>query len=586
MKAYVSLWSADLLAVGAAVDLIAEEADGLHIDVFDGHNVPDLLFGPDFVTALRAHTDALIDVHLNVDDPDLWAKHFAEAGADMITVQPRACPDVRATLNVIASAAVRPAVALEVGDPVESVFDLLEDVDRVLVMGTRLGVKGLDLDPAATERVAMLARGCSAELAAPGDRGRRRHPPHYRLRARDRRCRRRGARLAGLRRRRPCGRDRVDSRPTTRGARRMNALGREPLVIGIDLGGTKLAGALVDAGGTLDGHTRWPRPLRDYDDTVEAITAMVDGLRARAAETGRTVSAVGIAAAAFLDADRERVLQAANLGWRDRPLRADVGERVALPVVLQNDADAAAWGEYRHGAGAGARSLLLVTVGTGVGGGAIIDGHLLTGGSGLGGEIGHLIVQDGGLSCVCGARGCLEMYASGRALVRIARTRAEDDPDAAHLLLALADGDPDRLDGQLIVAAARRGDLVARDAINEIGHWLGRGLAQVTTLLDPALILVGGGVAAADELLLTPTRSAYAEALTTRSVRRAAPIRLAALPAAAGIIGAAAQARAAAIGPTTANERPCASSSPAVAGTPGPRRDGAVLTARLLPAPR
>ncbi len=156
MRAYVSLWSADPLAIGDAVRLIENEADGLHIDVFDGHNVRDLLFGPDFVAALRAHTDALLDVHLNVDDPDHWADRFIDVGADMITVQSSACPDVRASLRRIAAAGARPGLGLEVGDATELAEELMEDIDRVLVMGTELGVKGLGLDPGTAPRVRRL----------------------------------------------------------------------------------------------------------------------------------------------------------------------------------------------------------------------------------------------------------------------------------------------------------------------------------------------------------------------------------------------------------------------------------------------
>jgi glucokinase len=316
------------------------------------------------------------------------------------------------------------------------------------------------------------------------------------------------------------------------------------LVVGVDLGGTKLTGALVDADGTLEGLTRWPRPVREYGETIDALSAIVDGLRARAAELGRPVTALGMAVAAWLDAERSGVLQAANLGWRDRPLRADVSRRVGLPVVLVNDGDAAAWGEYRFGAGAEARSLLLVTIGTGVGGGVVIDGRPLTGGSGLGGELGHLAVQADGLPCACGARGCLEMYASATALVRRARECARAEPGAAELLLRLAGGDADRIDGPVVVTAARGGDRVATEALEQIGRWLGRGLAQATAVVDPTLILVGGGLAAAGELLLAPARSAYADALPAQSVRREAPIRLAALGAAAGLVGVAERARA------------------------------------------
>jgi len=153
MRAYVSLWSADLLAVGAAVDLVEREADGFHLDVFDGHNVRDLLFGPDFVAALRARTDAVLDVHLNVEEPDYWARRFAEAGADMVTVQAVPCADVRATLRAIAALGVRPGLGLEVTDEPALAIELMEEVDRVLVMGTEIGVKGLGLDEHACARV-------------------------------------------------------------------------------------------------------------------------------------------------------------------------------------------------------------------------------------------------------------------------------------------------------------------------------------------------------------------------------------------------------------------------------------------------
>lgn len=158
MRAYVSLWSADLLALGNAVQLVERQADGFHLDVFDGRNVRDLLFGPDVVAALRARTGALLDVHLNVEEPDYWARRFAEAGADMVTVQSAPCADVRATLRRIAALGARPGLGLEVDEPVEHAVGLLEEVDRVLVMGTAIGVKGLGLDARACERVAELRR--------------------------------------------------------------------------------------------------------------------------------------------------------------------------------------------------------------------------------------------------------------------------------------------------------------------------------------------------------------------------------------------------------------------------------------------
>jgi ribulose-phosphate 3-epimerase len=153
MKAYVSLWSADQLALGAAVDLLGDVVDGFHLDVFDGHNVRDLLFGPAHVAALRQRTAAVLDVHLNVTDPDYWVDRFAEAGADMITVQSGPCPDVGATLARIRDHGCRASLGLEVHEPVSQAVPFLPDVDRLLLMGTVIGVKGYDQDPGTAGRV-------------------------------------------------------------------------------------------------------------------------------------------------------------------------------------------------------------------------------------------------------------------------------------------------------------------------------------------------------------------------------------------------------------------------------------------------
>ncbi|SDS43887.1 ribulose-phosphate 3-epimerase [Actinopolymorpha singaporensis] len=153
MEAYVSLWSADLLDLRAAVDGLAEVADGFHLDVFDGHAVPDLLFGPDLVAALRARTDALLDVHLMVAHPDDWIDRFADAGAELITVHAGACPDVRTTLRTIRSRGVRAGLGLETHEATGHAVAHFDDADRVLVMGTVVGVKGCEQDPATAARV-------------------------------------------------------------------------------------------------------------------------------------------------------------------------------------------------------------------------------------------------------------------------------------------------------------------------------------------------------------------------------------------------------------------------------------------------
>ena len=157
LRAYVSLWSADLLALGDAVDLVADRADGLHVDVFDAHHVDELLFGPDVVAALRAHTDTLIDVHLSVTDPELWARRFIDAGADMITVPVAAGTAPWEILETIHALGASAGVALAVEDTLDDVLPYLDIADRVLVMGTRVGIKGVELDARTPARVRALA---------------------------------------------------------------------------------------------------------------------------------------------------------------------------------------------------------------------------------------------------------------------------------------------------------------------------------------------------------------------------------------------------------------------------------------------
>jgi glucokinase len=317
------------------------------------------------------------------------------------------------------------------------------------------------------------------------------------------------------------------------------------VTIGLDLGGTKLAAGVVDGRGRVSLLERAPARLRGYDHALDVISDAVGRLRRRAAARGQEVVAVGVATAAFLDADREVVRHAPNLGWRERPFRADLRDRLRLPVIVENDADAAVWGEYAHGAGIGQRCVVLATVGTGLGGGIVASGALFRGGSGLGAEFGHLGVVADGRPCPCGARGCLEQYASGTALARAARAAAAAEPPGRSRLLRSAGDDPERIDGPLVVSLARAGDPGALSAVGQIGGWLGRGLAQVAAVVDPSLVLIGGGLAEAGELFLAHARAAFEANLSLRTARPVPPVRGAALGNAAGVVGAAALARAA-----------------------------------------
>ena len=313
------------------------------------------------------------------------------------------------------------------------------------------------------------------------------------------------------------------------------------LTIGVDVGGTKVAGGVVGDDGRIQAKARRDTPAQDSAGTLDAIVSLIEELRG--AGSAPPV-AVGIGAAGFVDEHRSTVLFAPNVAnWRDEPLAAKVSARVGLPVVVENDANAAAWGEAAYGAGHGQPYLVCVTVGTGIGGGVIIGGSLYRGRWGVAAEIGHLVLVPGGRPCGCGNRGCWEQYASGNALVREARQRAAEDREAARLLLGLGDGTPEGVQGVHVTEAARRDDPVALSAFEEAGRALGQGMADLAAVLDPGAFVVGGGVSEAGDLLLEPARRTYAAALTARGYRPLAEIRGATLGNDAGIVGAADLAR-------------------------------------------
>ncbi len=310
------------------------------------------------------------------------------------------------------------------------------------------------------------------------------------------------------------------------------------LSIGVDIGGTKIAAGLVSETGEIVESARHETPATDSSEIPAMVAELVERLRA-----DHDIVGVGIGAAGFIDAARATVLFAPNINWVDEPLAAQVSERVKLPVVVENDANAAAWGEYRFGAGEDTDDLLLVTVGTGIGGGIVHDGLLYRGGFGVAAEIGHLRVVRDGIPCGCGQHGCWEQYASGRALVRDARERVTSkDADAAGLS-DLVGGDPDKITGPMVTDLAQKGDPLAVELLTQVGHWLGEGIASLAAVLDPAVVAIGGGVAAAGDLLLRPAQESFEQYLSAYAHRPHAELRLAALGNQAGLIGAADLAR-------------------------------------------
>jgi glucokinase len=310
------------------------------------------------------------------------------------------------------------------------------------------------------------------------------------------------------------------------------------LAVGVDIGGTKVAAGVVDEQGDVLARARRLTPSRDPRAVEATIVEVVRQLR-----EVHDVVAVGIGAAGFVDADRSRVRFAPHLAWRDEPLRDALAGVLAVPVVVENDANAAAWSEWRFGAGRGESHLVCVTLGTGIGGGMVIDGVPQRGRFGMAGEFGHMVVVPDGRRCECGNRGCLEQYASGNVLGREARELARAGSPVTVALLERVGGNVDALVGPVVTQAAREGDPCAVELFDDVGRWLGVGLANLAAALDPGTFVIGGGVSEAGELLLGPARESFRRTLTGRGYRAEARIVAAAFGPEAGLVGAADLAR-------------------------------------------
>jgi len=319
-------------------------------------------------------------------------------------------------------------------------------------------------------------------------------------------------------------------------------MSRRP-AIGIDIGGTKVAGGLVDVDGHITHRARRDTPHRSKspsvveDTIVEVVAELMQVLGPE------TVAAVGIGAAGFVAADRATVVFAPHLSWRHEPLQEALQKRIDLPIFVDNDANAAAWAEWKFGAAQGETHLMMITLGTGIGGGILIHGQVQRGRFGIAGEFGHMQVVPGGHRCECGNRGCWEQYASGNALVREARSLFSANSPIASDLLDRVEGVPGNLTGPLITQAARDGDPTARELLAEIGNWLGVGIANLAAAFDPGTFVIGGGMSAAGDLLLASARDTFKRQLTGRGYRPEARIVAASLGNDAGLIGAADLAR-------------------------------------------
>jgi glucokinase len=316
------------------------------------------------------------------------------------------------------------------------------------------------------------------------------------------------------------------------------------LTIGVDVGGTKVLAGVVAADGKIVEKVKRLTPAASPVQTARVIADAVNELLGR-----HDAGAVGLGAAGFVEETGAAVRFAPNLAWRDEPVRQQVQDTVAVPVVMENDANASVWAETVFGVARGHQHVVMITVGTGIGCGIVINGAVYRGRWGMAGEPGHYRVVPDGRLCGCGSRGCWEQYASGSALVAEAREFAARTAGGAVRLLQLGGGTPEGIGGPAITQAAREGDPGALRCFETVGGWLGQGLADLAAILDPGCFVIGGGVSAAGDLLLRPARAAFSQALTGTRYRPHADIRLAELGPEAGLVGAADLARRALAGP-------------------------------------
>ncbi|MFI6044343.1 ROK family glucokinase [Nocardia sp. NPDC051321] len=324
--------------------------------------------------------------------------------------------------------------------------------------------------------------------------------------------------------------------------------GARPLTVGIDVGGTNIRASVIDSSGEVLDTVQAPTP--------HSAKALEDALARSVRELCQRhpIGAVGLAVAGFITGDRSTVRFAPHLPWQDTPVAQRLTERLELPVILEHDANAAMWAEYRFGAAAGGHNVVLVAIGTGIGAALLIDGKLYRGTHGVAPELGHLQVVPQGRSCPCGKHGCWERYCSGTALADTAIEMLATDP-VRSVLAKDVYRDPGSLTGRRVANAAQDGDPLAVRVMADFARWLGLGLAFVSDIFDPDLVVIAGGVSSSAPLFLDEAREEYARSVTGAGHRPLARIRTTQLGEAAGMIGAADLARAALIENERKNSR-------------------------------
>jgi len=273
------------------------------------------------------------------------------------------------------------------------------------------------------------------------------------------------------------------------------------LTIGIDIGGTKISAGVVDSSGNLIDSSRCSTPAEGGKELISSVVNLIKELNKK-----HEIKGIGISIAALISSDYGTIVGAPNIANLSKlNFVNEIKEEFKLPIIVENDANAAIWAEFKFGNAKGLNPVMFFIIGTGVGGGLVIDGKLFKGANGVGAEFGHMCVVPNGLLCGCGSKGCIEQYASGGALIRYANEVLLANPDKSEELLGFGEG---KLTGSALTKAAKAGNELALSAFNKQADWLGLACASYSLILDPQAIIIGGGVVDAGELFLAPVREA------------------------------------------------------------------------------
>lgn len=318
----------------------------------------------------------------------------------------------------------------------------------------------------------------------------------------------------------------------------MNRRTRKSLTLGVDLGGTKIEVALVDSQGKILSSHRYPtNPEKGADGIVDDIIIYADGCLDKARKEARALG-IGVAGQVNLDGV---VRYAPNLGWHDVPLKSKLESGLGIPAVVTNDVNAATYGEWSYGSGKGVNDLVVLFLGTGVGGGVVSGGRILTGCTNTAGELGHMTLVEGGRSCHCPNKGCLEAYAGGWAIAARAQEAVHADPQNGKQMISLA-GSVEEVTAKTVTQAYREEDALAKKLVEETGQYLAAGVVSIVNAFNPCLVILGGGVIEG-----VPELVRMVDTITRKSALKAAVENLkivkAALGGKAGVIGAAALAQ-------------------------------------------